>query len=326
MSSTGRSRDRSASQPSFGSPLPVPSFAEPGADDEVEDDDPRSGVRAEEEALTEMALRDWAAQKKRDSRSFEDYALVGLDRVGAEAQRDRALRQAIDRQQRMASEIEARRAESAHNFPEAAQPLPSRPRGNANLGRPNITYATSAPGASRTNVARQDAIVSAGRQRAARAAIPKPTGPPMTPAARRALVAEGTASSAPAEAPARATAKKVPAKKVPAAKVPAKKVPAKKVPAAKAPAAKAKKLPVKRAPATGVPAKKAAAPPPEPTPEPTPEPPRLLTPAARRALAAEAAAAAEQAAASAAVVAETPATRTPARWTPPVMKVPASVV
>ncbi|MGH9180693.1 MAG: hypothetical protein ACRDY5_03125, partial [Acidimicrobiales bacterium] len=133
VSSTGRSRDRSASQPSFGSPLPVPSFAEPGADDEVEDDDPRSGVRAEEEALTEMALRDWAAQKKRDSRSFEDYALVGLDRVGAEAQRDRALRQAIDRQQRMASEIEARRAESAHNFPEAAQPLPSRPRGNANL-------------------------------------------------------------------------------------------------------------------------------------------------------------------------------------------------
>ena len=204
-----------AGGPSLGSPLPVPSFAGPDADDEDGDDAPFS-IRAEEEAVTEMALRDWAAQN-RGARSFEDYALVGIDRLGAEAQRDRALREALERQKRMSQEIAARRAEAMKQGmgPQAAR-LPGRV-GNPNLGRPNITYATSAPGAMRTNVAHQDAIVAAGKERAARAARPKPTGPLLTPAARRVKAAEDEAAAAIGAAPKKA--KKAGTKKAAAATV-----------------------------------------------------------------------------------------------------------
>ena len=243
-----------AGGPSLGSPLPVPSFAGPDADDEDGDDAPFS-IRAEEEAVTEMALRDWAAQN-RGARSFEDYALVGIDRLGAEAQRDRALREALERQKRMSQEIAARRAEAMKQGmgPQAAR-LPGRV-GNPNLGRPNITYATSAPGAMRTNVARQDAIVAAGKERAARAARPKPTGPLLTPAARRVKAAEDEAAAAIGAAPKKA--KKAGTKKAAAATVTKKAAAAKKAATEKATAA-AKTVTKKAAGATKATATKAAA-------------------------------------------------------------------
>ena len=243
-----------AGGPSLGSPLPVPSFAGPDADDEDGDDAPFS-IRAEEEAVTEMALRDWAAQN-RGARSFEDYALVGIDRLGAEAQRDRALREALERQKRMSQEIAARRAEAMKQGmgPQAAR-LPGRV-GNPNLGRPNITYATSAPGAMRTNVAHQDAIVAAGKERAARAARPKPTGPLLTPAARRVKAAEDEAAAAIGAAPKKA--KKAGTKKAAAATVTRKAAATKKAATRKATAA-AKTVTKKAAAATRATATKAAA-------------------------------------------------------------------
>jgi DNA-binding protein HU-beta len=243
-----------AGGPSLGSPLPVPSFAGPDAEDEDGDDAPFS-IRAEEEAVTEMALRDWAAQN-RGARSFEDYALVGIDRLGAEAQRDRALREALERQKRMSQEIAARRAEALKQGmgPQAAR-LPGRV-GNPNLGRPNITYATSAPGAMRTNVARQDAIVAAGKERAARAARPKPTGPLLTPAARRVKAAEDEAAAATGAAPKKA--KKAGTKKAAAATVTRKAAATKKAATRKATAA-AKTVTKKAAGATKATATKAAA-------------------------------------------------------------------
>lgn len=172
---------------------------------EDEEDRPFS-MRAEEEAVTELALRDWAVQSRRSS--FEDLALVGIDRSGAEAMRDRALRDAVARGERMAAEISERRAEVLRNSPELAQQLTRRVN-NANFARPDITWATGAAAAARVTSAKQQAVTDAMARRDAaaskKAAGSKSVAPPLTPAARRAKAAAEAAAKSPARAPAKAT-------------------------------------------------------------------------------------------------------------------------
>lgn len=221
---------RSYGSPSRPAPLPEPDF-----DDEEEGHTrPRKfTIREEEEAVTGLALQDWAAQSVRRS-SVEELAIVGFDRHGAEAQRDRALREAVERQQRMAKEIEGRRNELLRTSPELAQQLLGGGAVNANFARPNITYATGAAMERKVTAAKQKAITDAGTERAARqareATAPRPSGPPLTPAARRRLAVEQEE----VEERATSAAARRPVKKKPAAKkAAAKKAAPKKAGAAK---------------------------------------------------------------------------------------------
>jgi len=79
-------------------------------DDEVDENDlyhaPRS-AKEEEEAVTGLALQDWATWRGQADR-MEDFALPRLDATSIEAQRDKALREVLERQERLQREYRDR--------------------------------------------------------------------------------------------------------------------------------------------------------------------------------------------------------------------------
>lgn len=97
-------------------------------DDSLDDDEYEDEPFNEEEAVTELALRDWAAQSG-GKRRLEDLALPRLDPASLNAQRDRALQQILDRQSRINKETEDFRKAMAA----AGRELPVTPAAGINL-------------------------------------------------------------------------------------------------------------------------------------------------------------------------------------------------
>lgn len=216
---------------------------EHGLEDEDEEgfEGPRSAAE-EEELVTELALRDWAESRGRAGR-IEDYARPRLDPTSVEAQRDRALSEILERQQRLQREYRERVAHL-----QSVDDGGDEPPAAVGAHQMNVLRRGKPPGMMNMAAAQTGSMIrqrnermSANAARASADAAAAETAKAEKAAARKA------AKAAKAGAAKKVTAKKVTAKK---AAVPRKASAADKAPAAARKAAAAKPAGVSDAVAT----------------------------------------------------------------------------